>query len=149
MPAGRLESAAAYDFIPSHVNLVQASGAVPVDDLRVTSGFFHVFQMEPRIGHGFRPQDMAPHAPGVVVLSDATWRQRFGADPNIVGRAIILGNQQYTVIGVADPKFRLDAKVDVWTPLPDRRITKRPSQQLQLRCADEARCDTGAELKMT
>ncbi len=121
-----LDSAAAYDFIPSHVNLVQASGAVPVDDLRVTSGFFHVFQMEPRIGHGFRPQDMAPHAPGVVVLSYATWRQRFGADPNIVGRAIILGNQQYTVIGVADPKFRLDAKVDVWTPL---QIAESPKDQ--------------------
>lgn len=121
-----LESATAYDFIPSHVNLVQASGAVPLDDLRVTSAFFHVFQMEPRIGHGFRPQDMVPHAPGVVILSDATWRQRCGADPNIVGHAITLGNQEYTVIGVADPKFHLDAKVDVWTPL---QIAESPKDQ--------------------
>jgi len=121
-----LESAAAYDYVPSHVNLMQGSGAVPLDELRVTSSFFHVFQMEPRIGHGFRPQDMSPHAPGVVVLSNATWRQRFGADPNIVGQAITLGNQQYTVIGVADEKFHLDAKVDVWIPL---QIAESPKDQ--------------------
>ena len=111
------ESATAFDFIPGQVNLMQGSGAIPLAVLPVTSGFFHVFGMEPLIGHGIRPQDMVPHAPGVVVLSNATWRQRFGGDPNIVGRAITLGNEEYTVIGVANPKFRLDAKVDVWTPL--------------------------------
>ncbi|HEY5254952.1 MAG TPA: ABC transporter permease [Acidobacteriaceae bacterium] len=111
------ESAAVYDFIPAHVNLVQANGAVPLDALRVTSSFFHVFQMEPTIGRGFRPQDMAHHAPGVVILSNATWRQRFGANPNIVGRTMTLGNEKYTIIGVANPKFQLDAKVDVWVPL--------------------------------
>jgi predicted permease len=111
------ESAAAYDFIPAHVNLVQANGTTPLEALPVTSSFFHVFQMEPSIGHAFRPEDMLPHAPGVAVLSNATWRQRFGGDPNIVGRAITLGSKQYTVIGVAHPNFDLDAKVDVWTPL--------------------------------
>ena len=120
------ESAAAYDYAPSHVNLMQNGEAVPLDALRVTSGFFHTFQMEPQIGHGFRLQDMAPHAPGAAVLSNATWRQRFGADSNIVGRTITLGNEKYTVIGVANPKFRLDAKVDVWVPLP---ITEGPEDQ--------------------
>jgi predicted permease len=111
------ESAAAYDYTPSHVNLVEGNGAVPLDALRVTSGFFHVFQMEPSIGHGFRPQDMVQHAPGVAILSNATWQQHFGRDPNIIGRAITLGNEKYTVIGVANPNFHLDAKVEVWTPL--------------------------------
>jgi predicted permease len=123
------QSAAAYDYIPSHVNLVQNGEAVPLDALRVTSGFFHVFQMAPQIGRDFRPQDMVLHAPGVAVLSDATWKQRFGADPNIVGRAITLGNEKYTVIGVANPKFRLDAKVDAWIPLP---ITESPEDQNNL-----------------
>ena len=123
------ESVAASDYMPSHVNLVQNGDAVPLNALRVTSGFFHVFQMEPQIGHGFRPQDMVPHAQGVAVLSDATWKQRFGADPNIVGRTITLGNEKYTVIGVANPKFRLDAKVDAWIPLP---ITENPEDQNNL-----------------
>jgi len=113
-----LESVAAYDYIPNHMNLVQGGEAIPLAALRVTSNFFHVFQMEPLIGHGFSPDDMSPHAPGAAVLSNATWRQRFAADKNIVGQAITLGNEKYTVIGIANPQFRLDAKVDVWVPLP-------------------------------
>jgi predicted permease len=61
---------------------------------------------------------MVQNAAGVAVLSDALWRQRFGADPAILGRAITLGGRNYTVIGVARPEFRLDAKTDVWTQLP-------------------------------
>ena len=111
------ETAAAYDYIPATVNLVQGDDAIPIKTLRATADFFNVFQMQPKIGRGFSEQDAVPNAPGVVVLSDALWRQRFGADPNVLGRAITLGNQKYTVIGVASPEFRLDTKVDVWTPL--------------------------------
>lgn len=113
-----LEAAAAYDYVPSNVNLSQGGEAVSLKALRVTSDFFRVFQMEPSLGRGFQAQDMVPNAPGVVVLSDALWHQRFSADPKIVGRALTLGNQQYTVIGVASPKFRLDSRVDLWTALP-------------------------------
>jgi hypothetical protein len=66
---------------------------------------------------------MLPNAPGVVVLSDALWRRQFGGDPEIVGKAITLGNQSYTVIGVANRHFALDAKADAWIPLP---ITESP-----------------------
>jgi predicted permease len=112
-----LESAAAYDYVPSHVNLLQGNQVLPLDALRVTSDFFRVFQMEPQIGRGFSAADMVPNAAGVAVLSDAAWWQQFAADPNILGRSITLGNKQYTVVGIANPAFRLDAKVDVWTPL--------------------------------
>jgi predicted permease len=61
---------------------------------------------------------MVPNAAGVAVLSDALWREQFSADPHILGRPITLSNQTYTVIGVASPSFRLDARVDVWVPLP-------------------------------
>jgi len=113
-----LESAAAYDYLPSNVNLMQAGEAVPLKALRVTADFFRVFQMEPKIGRGFAARDMVPNAAGVAVLSNALWRERFSADPQILGRPISLGDQTYTVIGVASPKFRLDARVDVWVPLP-------------------------------
>src|SRR6266481_5134534 len=118
-----LQSGAAYDYFPNHVNLVQGGEATPLEALRVTSDFFHVFRMEPRIGHDFGPQDMTPYAPGVAILSDGTWRERFEADPNIIGRAITLGNEKYSVIGVANPEFRLDARADLWVPL---RITEGP-----------------------
>jgi predicted permease len=119
-------SAAAYDYIPANVNLMQGGEAVPLKDLRVTADFFRVFEMEPELGRGFSPQDMLPNSAGVAVLSDALWRQRFSADPKILGRPITVGNQPYTVIGVASPKFRLDSRVDVWTPLP---IVESPEDQ--------------------
>ena len=117
---------AAYDFIPSHANLVQGNGAVPINILRVTSDFFRVFDMEPAMGRGFRAEDMLPNAPGVVVLSDALWRHQFGGDPEIAGKAITLGNRSYTVIGVANRHFALDAKADAWIPLP---ITESPGDR--------------------
>jgi predicted permease len=111
------ESMTAYDFFPHGVNLMEENAAVPLQALAVSSNFFHTFEMEPVLGHGFAPEDMQKNAPGVVVLSDATWRHQFNADPNIVGRAITLGNRSYTVVGVANPKFHLDAKADLWVPL--------------------------------
>ena len=116
----------AYDYVPSHANLVQGDSAVPISVLRVTSGFFHVFQMPPVMGRGFLPKDMVPHAPGTVILSNALWRHRFSADPGIIGKSIVLGNQTYTVIGVANPRFALNAKSDAWIPLP---IVKSPEDQ--------------------
>ena len=112
------QSAGIYDYIPSNVNLVRNGDAIPLKALRATSDFFRVFGMDPKIGRGFRAADMVPNAPRVVVLSDALWRQRFSADPDIVGQAVTLGNQRFTIIGVAPPEFRLDSKVDVWAPLP-------------------------------
>jgi predicted permease len=99
------------------MSLIEQQAAVPLQALGVTSSFFHVFEIEPVLGHGFTPADMQRGAAGVAVLSDATWRNQFGADPGILGRAITLGSSKYTVVGVADSKFRLDAKVDVWLPL--------------------------------
>ncbi len=121
-----LESSAAYDYIPSHVNLLRGNQVVPLEALRATSDFFRVFEMEPKVGRGFSQADMVPNAPGVAVLSDATWRQQFDADPGVLGRSITLGNKQYTVIGVANPAFRLDSKVDVWVPL---QIVEAPNDQ--------------------
>ena len=120
------ESMAAYDYFPHNANLMEQQAAVPLSALGVSSGFFHTFEMEPVLGHGFAPQDMQQNAPGVAVLSDATWRHQFSADPNIVGRAITLGNVKYTVVGIANPKFQLDTKVDVWVPI---HIAENPEDQ--------------------
>ena len=112
------ESAAVYDYIPSNVNLVQGEEAIPLKALRTTSDFFHVFAMEPAVGRDFNSGDMVQNAPGVAVISNAIWRERFASDPNILGKAITLGNRRYAIIGVARPEFRLDGRVDVWIPLP-------------------------------
>ena len=123
------ESSAAYDYIPATANLVQGDDAIPIKVLRATSDFFKVFDMQPRIGRGFSAPDMVSNAPGVVVISDALWHQRFSAEPGILGRSITLGSQKYSVIGVARPEFHLDAKVDVWTPL---QIAESPTDRANM-----------------
>jgi putative ABC transport system permease protein len=119
-------TAAVYDYIPANINLVQSGEAIPLKALRASEDFFAVFAIDPAIGRGFNARDMIPNAPGVVVISDALWRERFSADPGILGHTIILGNRPFSIIGVARPEFRLDARVDVWTPLS---ITESPKDQ--------------------
>src|SRR5215472_1563653 len=111
-------SMAAYDYIPSHANLAQGESVVPISVLRVTSGLFRTLDMQPIMGRDFSTADMFPKAAGVVVLSDALWRRRFNSDPGILGKGISLGNRNYSVIGVANPRFALDARSDAWIPLP-------------------------------
>jgi predicted permease len=110
-------SVAAYDYLPANVNLVQDGEAIPLKDLRATADFFRVFEMTPELGRGFTEQDTIQNAPGVAVISNALWRQRFSSDPHILGQTINLGNKPFSVIGVASARFALDAKTDVWTPL--------------------------------
>jgi putative ABC transport system permease protein len=72
---------------------------------RVTRGFFDVFGVSPMLGRTFTADEYVQGRHQVVVLSHATWTQRFGADPHIVGRGIRLNRQPYTVVGVMPPAF--------------------------------------------
>jgi predicted permease len=121
-----LEATAAYDFIPGNANIVESDGTIPLKFLSVTPDFFHVFAMEPVLGRGFNAQDGVPNSAPVAVISYSLWQEHFSADPHIVGRAITIGSQIYTVIGVASPLFHLDSKVDTWVPL---KIPEAPTDQ--------------------
>ncbi len=72
----------------------------------VSSGYFEMLDAASAHGRLFgEADDRTGHAPAVV-LSHATWRERFGADPSVVGRALDLGDGTYTVVGVMEPGFR-------------------------------------------
>ena len=57
------------------------------------------------------------NGPKVAVISNHIWRERFNADPNIIGQSITLTEASYTVIGVMPPKFEFPKGVDLWLPL--------------------------------
>jgi putative ABC transport system permease protein len=61
----------------------------------------------PALGRGFTAEEDLPGRPPVVLLSDGLWRRRFGADPQIVGRTLVLDDQPTTVIGVMPAGFQL------------------------------------------
>ena len=72
----------------------------------VTEGFFEVFGLPPLAGRFFTADEHRRGNNRVVVLSARLWRSHFGADPGIVGRAIPLDGQSYTVVGVAADDFQ-------------------------------------------
>ena len=94
---------------------------------RVSWRWFDVFQVKPYLGRNFRLEDDQPNANYSVVLSYNTWKQRFGGDPNIVGRKLKLNEQTYEVIGVMGPEFGWPNQAEFWTPLalPSNRFFDR------------------------
>ena len=83
----------------------------------VSASFFDLLGARPALGRVLREEDDRPGAPRVVVLSDALWRERFGADPAILGQALTLDDQPYTVVGVMPPSFAYPQRAQVWTAI--------------------------------
>ena len=93
-------------------NLALADQAERIDLAQTNANFFDVFGITPQYGRLFIPQDeQAGHEP-VVVVSNALWQRRFGADPYLVGKPITLDGSNYTVIGVAPPGFQYPDKTE-------------------------------------
>jgi len=87
---------------------------------RITPGYLGVLGIEPLLGRTFDQDDGLPGNDAVVILGHAIWTERFGADPNVLGRTIELSLDEYeahTVVGVMPAGFRGLPEVDSWTPL--------------------------------
>ena len=84
---------------------------------RFSGNFFAILGVPARLGRTLGPEDARPGHDHVVVLADSLWRRRFQADPGVIGRAIILDDESYTVIGVMPPAFAHPARTEMWTPL--------------------------------
>jgi len=86
---------------------------------RVSADYFRVLGVSSAAGRNFNASDDRFRGPNVVILSDALWRKRFGSDPAILGRAIRLDDDPYTVVGVMPRAFEnaLDPSARLWAPL--------------------------------
>ena len=74
----------------------------------------------PTIGRVLTPADDEQEAAHVAVISHRCWRERFGANPNVLGQPVRLNNRQYSIVGVVEPKFfgtNPAAAVDLWVSL--------------------------------
>ncbi len=87
--------------------------------IRASADFFNVLGVQPALGRGFVPDEEQPGRDRVVVLSHALWMQRFAGDARVVGRAVTLDDEPYTIVGVMPEGFRFpdDAAVGMWAPL--------------------------------
>ena len=82
-----------------------------------TANLFSVLGVSPALGRDFRTEDDVPGAPAVALLSHGLWLRRFGGDPRIVGKEILLNNEKCTVIGVMKRGAQFpDRETDLWVP---------------------------------
>lgn len=114
-PTGVFQDVAAYDFGGPGFNL---TGAVPeqVHGIHVSEAYFRLFGAPVLMGRTFSPQEDSPNGGHVVVISYGFWQRKFGGNPKIVGSAISLSNETYTIIGVLGKSFYTDPPADLWVP---------------------------------
>jgi predicted permease len=108
--------------IPNGMDLTVSGKRVQLFAELVNSNFFDLLGVQPFLGRGFSPAEDTTPRP-IVVLSYALWNTQFGADRGILGKALEIGQQDYTVIGVAPRNFVMVGGLgspDVWIPISMR-----------------------------
>ena len=111
-----LESLAAWRGVPW--TLTGVGEPTRLNAQLVSWEFFPLLGVPPLFGRPVSKEDDRPNGPRVVVLSHRLWQQRFGGDPNIIGRSIQLNDNAMQVIGVMPAGFRFrDPENDLWAPL--------------------------------
>lgn len=85
-----------------------------VHGVHVTANYFRLFGAPLVLGRTFSADEDRAGTGKVVVLSYTLWKRRFGGDPQIVGKAISLEKEPYTVVGVTGESFRTDPESDLW-----------------------------------
>src|SRR5215472_11195793 len=84
----------------SGVNLEYGSRVQYLHAGRVSAHYFDVLALHPLVGRSFSEDEDRPHGPKAVVLSYGLWRSSFDRNPNILGQALLLKGETYTVIGI-------------------------------------------------
>ena len=96
-----------------------AGGSVPehVNGARVSAGLLPTLGVQPLYGRNLTAEEDREGGAKVVLLGHGVWQRQFGADPNVVGRAISLDEQSYTVIGVLPPGLNFPSDKELFVPL--------------------------------
>ena len=108
-----------------------------IDALHVSASLFPLLGVAPAMGRV--PTADEEHAGGhrVLVLGDRAWRRRFAADPQILGKQLVLDGEPYEIIGVMPPSFRFApywaTRAEMWSPLVlDARTTDRRGASMRV-----------------
>jgi putative ABC transport system permease protein len=100
---------------------VMVGGAQPerLNGQSVSASYLRVLDVAPWLGRDFLSAEDRYRGPKVAIVSYRLWQRRFGGDRSLVGRAVTLNDDRYTVIGVMPANFEnvLSPQADIWTPL--------------------------------
>jgi hypothetical protein len=101
----------------SGVNLQTESHAQYLQAGRISAHYLDVLGVRPVVGRNFSEVEDRAHGPKAAILSSGLWRNTFGSNPNLVGRAILLKGEPYTVIGVLPEGATTPQKADLYTAI--------------------------------
>ena len=114
----------------SYQALTISDGAGEPDRYRgaaVSWDMFRLLGVHPALGRHFEESEDQPTAAGVVLLSHLMWSTRYGADPQILGRRILINGAAHTVVGVMPRNFLFPESQRLWIPLQPR-VSKDPRE---------------------
>jgi predicted permease len=98
--------------------------------MRVSPDFFSTLGLGPAIGRTFTENETTSQTDHVAILSDTLWRQRYNANPQVIGNQIRVNSVPRTVIGVLPPAFGfLSSDARVFLPLASRPEDRTPSRR--------------------
>ncbi len=114
--------------IGGNYNLTGQGNPERVGAIRVSSNLFSMLGVHPALGRLLMPDEDSPGRPSTAILTDGMWARRFGRDPHIVGRSVIINAQTYEVIGILPQSFSLSQETlplldgteqaEIFLPLP-------------------------------
>ena len=113
--------------------LVSGEEAERVRGTSVTEDFFPLFRTPALLGRPLESDDSKKDATAVAVLSHGLWQRRYGGDPAVVGRQIMVGRGSVTVVGVMPPGFNFPERTEIWFPLSlDPAAERRDNRYLEV-----------------
>jgi len=88
-----------------------------IESMTVTTDFLRVLGVNLALGREFNSEETHAGGPQAIILSDGLWRHSFGSDPQVLGRAVLLDDVSYTIIGVLPRGFWFQEAADALVPL--------------------------------
>ncbi len=110
------EEVGAYYHFPTRLVLAGSKEPVETPVGTVTPNLFTVLGIQPILGRTFPAGSDRPGSNYLVILGYGLWQRRFGGDPHVIGRAVSVGPQVYTVVGVMPPGFEHPRGEQAWVP---------------------------------
>jgi len=106
-----------------HLGVYRSATFVVTDDglaerirgARVTHGVLAALGIAPILGRSFLPEDDEAGGPRHVIVGHGLWQRRFGSDPAVIGRTMLLNEEPFTVVGVMPRRFQFPGGSELWT----------------------------------
>jgi putative ABC transport system permease protein len=103
-------------FTSGSMTVLAGDQSVRIEGSQVSPSTFSVLGVRPRLGRTFLPGEGTLGNNGVVVISDALWRELFDAEPTVLSEQLSIGDASYTIIGVMPAGFAFPHQSELWIP---------------------------------